>query len=586
LHFFRKFQSLQGLVITTFRNTAGDIYALARTITLDVLTAISTSTMTAPIQEESEALDRISTDASSNATGHTKDDNADLSMGTQQTSMQRTKSLEHMVSLPREVLVVGIISLAQFTTQMGLGQVLSILHIIAADFGVTNPGIKAWLIAGYSLTVGTFILVSGRLGDLFGYKKMLVIGYIWYALWSMVAGLAVYSNYVLFIWARVLQGIGPSICLPNGLALLGVLYSPGRRKNMAFAVFGGVAPGGSVIGSVFGGIFALAWWPWTFWGSAIALAIIAAVGAWAVPDPPRKVDISDKSNFEVFKMCDPLGALAGIMGLVLFNFAWNQAPIDGWAAPHVIVTLILGLLIIMGFFYIELHVSSNPLIPFDALNSDTAFVIACMACGWGCFGIWIFYLWQQLEVLRGASPLLASAYLTPLIISGVVAALTTGFLLSYVRPPWVMMMAMIAFMAGSILMATAPVHQTYWAQIFVTTIIAPFGMDMSFPAATLILSNAVSREHQGVAASLINTVVNYSISLGLGFAGTVEVHVTEGDGSFHDTLHGYRSALYTGIGLAGLGIFLSLIYVLKSYWRDHQDARSKATQEKSELADA
>lgn len=542
--------------------------------------------MAAPMHEEPEVLARISTDASSIATEHYKDDVADLSMGTQQTSMQRTKSLEHMVSLPREILVVGIISLAQFTTQMGLGSVLSILHVIADDFGVTSPGIKAWLIAGYSLTVGTFILVSGRLGDLFGYKKMLVIGYIWYALWSMVAGLAVYSNYVLFIWARVLQGIGPSICLPNGLALLGVLYSPGRRKNMAFAVFGGVAPGGSVIGSIFGGIFALAWWPWTFWSSAIALAIIAAVGAWAVPDPPRKVDISEKSYFEVFNMCDPLGALSGITGLVLFNFAWNQAPIDGWAAPHVIVTLILGLLIIMGFFYIELHISSNPLIPFDALNSDTAFVIGCMACGWGCFGIWIFYLWQQLEVLRGASPLLASAYLTPLIISGVVAALTTGFLLSYVRPPWVMMMAMIAFMTGSILMATAPVHQTYWAQIFVTTIIAPFGMDMSFPAATLILSNAVSREHQGVAASLINTVVNYSISLGLGFAGTVEVHVTKGDGTFHDTLHGYRGALYTGIGLAGLGIFLSLIFVLKSYWKDHQDARDKALEEKSRSAEA
>ena len=497
-----------------------------------------------------------------------------------QTSMQRTKSLEHVVSLPREILVIGVISLAQFTTQMGLGQVLSILHVIAADFGITDPGIKAWLIAGYSLTVGTFILVSGRLGDLFGYKKMLLIGYIWYSMWSMVAGLAVYSNYVLFIWARVLQGIGPSICLPNGLALLGVLYSPGRRKNMAFAVFGGVAPGGSVIGSVFAGVWNLAWWPWTFWSSAIALAIIAAVGAWAVPNPPRKVDISDKSNFEVFKMCDPLGALAGITGLVLFNFAWNQAPIDGWASPDVIVTLILGLLIIIGFFYIELHVSSNPLIPFDALNSDTALVIGCMACGWGCFGIWIFYLWQQLEVLRGASPLLASAYLTPLIISGFVAAITTGFLLSYVRPPWVMMMAMTAFAIGSILMATAPVHQTYWAQIFVTTIVAPFGMDMSFPAATLILSNAVSREHQGVAASLINTVVNYSISLGLGFAGTVEVHVTKGDGTFQDTLHGYRGALYTGIGLAGLGIFLSFIFVLKSYWRDHKDARAKAMEKR------
>jgi len=537
--------------------------------------------MASSAHEEPETLTRTSSIASSTVAGSPKDTTEDPNMDISRASIQRTKSLEHVVSLPREILVVGVISLAQFTTQLGLGQVLSILHVIAADFGITEPGIKAWLIAGYSLTVGTFILVSGRLGDVFGYKKMLVIGYIWYALWSMVAGLSVYSNYVLFIWARVLQGIGPSICLPNGLALLGVLYSPGRRKNMAFAVFGGVAPGGSVIGSVFGGIFALAWWPWTFWSTAVVLAIIAAVAAWAVPDPPRKVNIGEKSTFEVLKMCDPLGALAGVTGLVLFNFAWNQAPIDGWSAPHVIVTLVLGLLIIMGFFYIELHISSNPLIPFDALNGDTALVLGCMACGWGAFGIWIYYLWQQLEVLRGASPLLASAYLTPLILSGIVAALTTGFLLNYIRPPWVMMMAMTAFMTGSILMATCPPSQTYWAQIFVTCLVAPFGMDMSFPAATLILSNSVSRENQGVAASLINTVVNYSISLGLGFAGTVEVHVTKGDGSFGDTLHGYRSAFYMGIVLAGLGIFLSLVFVLKSYWRDHTDARAKVLGEKS-----
>jgi len=534
-------------------------------------------------------LSRMSSDDSSTAVGSTRDrlDIAgDSNPNVNRASMQSTRSLDDMVSLPREILVIGVISLAQFTTQVGLGQVLSILHIIAADFGVTEPGIKAWLIAGYSLTVGTFILVSGRLGDVFGYKKMLVIGYIWYAFWSMVAGLSVYSNYVLFIWARVLQGIGPSILLPNGLALLGVLYSPGRRKNMAFAVFGGVAPGGSVIGSTFGGICALAWWPWTFWSSAIVLAIIAAVAAWAVPDPPRKVDISEKSHFEVLKMCDPLGALAGVTGLVLFNFAWNQAPIDGWNAPHVIVTLILGLLVIGGFFYIELHVSSNPLIPFDALNGDTAFVLGIMACGWGAFGIWVYYLWQQLEVLRGASPLLASAYLTPLILSGVVAALTTGFLFSYIRPPWVMMMAMIAFLTSSILVATSAPKQTYWAQIFVTCIVAPFGMDLSFPAASLILSNSVSREHQGVAASLINTVVNYSISLGLGFAGTVEVNVTKGDGSFGDTLHGYRSGFYMGIGLAGLGIFLSFVFVLKSYWKDHTDARARALEEKSGLPGA
>lgn len=87
-------------------------------------------------------------------------------------------------------------------------------------------------------------------------------------------------------------------------------------------------------------------------------------------------------------------------------------------------------------------------------------------------------------------------------------------------------------------------------------------MDMSFPAATIILSNHVPKRHQGIAASLVTTVVNYSISWGLGIAGTVEVHVNKGGA---DELAGYRGAWYSGIGLSGLGIIISLLFVLSSY---------------------
>lgn len=162
----------------------------------------------------------------------------------------------------QDVFIIGILIMAHFTTQVGLGQLLAIVQIIGENFGIAkSPGTLSWLSAGYSLTVGTFILVSGRLGDIFGYKRMLVIGYVWFAVFTLVAGCSVYSNYVLFIFARVLQGIGPSICLPNALALLGILFEPGLGKNMAFAAFGACAPTGSIMGSLFAGIFALAWWP-------------------------------------------------------------------------------------------------------------------------------------------------------------------------------------------------------------------------------------------------------------------------------------------------------------------------------------
>jgi len=480
--------------------------------------------------------------------------------------LDTNKSIVETLSPIYEVAFVACICCAQFMTQAALGQCMSILHVIGNSFGLTNPGELSWLIAAYSLTVGTFILVAGRLGDMFGYKLMLIIGFSWFAVWSMVAGLAVYSNSVLFNFARAFQGIGPAICLPNGLAILGATYAPGPRKDMVFAIFGAVAPIGSVFGATFGGLFALAWWPWTFWSFAIGLVAVAVLGSYVIPDPPRKFSGAEKRSFrQLVDELDLVGGLLGIVALVLVNFAWNQAPIGGWQKSYVIVCLVLGLAITGLFFFFEIKIAKYPLIPFEALTVDVAFVLACIACGWSCFGIWFYYTWQYFEELRHASPLLASAYISPCAIAGAVAAVTTGFLLSRVRPAWVMTIALTAFTLGTVLIGTVPVGQSYWAQSFVSTIITPFGMDMSFPGATLLLSNSVRKEHQGVAASLVNTVVNYSISLGLGFAGTVEVHVNHGGATPGDVLTGYRGAWYMGMGLSGLGLFISIIYLVRSY---------------------
>ena len=477
------------------------------------------------------------------------------------------QSIADKLSLGREVLFVGMICCAQFTTQIGLGQCLAILHVIGDTYGLSNPGELSWLIAAYSLTVGTFILVAGRLGDMYGYKRMLIIGFSWFSIWSMIAGLAVYSNHVLFNFARIFQGVGPAICLPNALAILGASYSPGPRKAMVFAIFGATAPGGAVIGAVFAGLFNLAWWPWTFWSFAIALACIAVVGSYVIPEPPKKFTKAMTWR-ETIAELDVLGGLTGVTALVLINFAWNQSGVVTWAKTYVYVCLILGLLFAAAFFFIELRVATSPLIPFDALSTDVAFVLACVACGWSCFGIWVYYLWQFYEQLRGASPLLTATWIIPVAISGAIASVTTGFLLGRLRPAWVMTIALTAFTVGTILIATAPVHQSYWAQSFVCTIVIPWGMDMSFPAATLILSDAVAKEHQGIAASLVNTVVNYSISLALGFAGTVESHVNHGGTNPEDVLMGFRGAWYFAIGISGFGLFLSLVFLAKGYLKD------------------
>ena len=152
-----------------------------------------------------------------------------------------------------------------------------------------------------------------------------------------------------------------------------------------------------------------------------------------------------------------------------------------------------------------------PLLPFDVFTSDNAFVLGCVTCGWACFGIWYFYTFQIISTIRHVTPILAAAYFSPLMVSGFLAAITTGILLARLRSAWVMIMALSAFLIGTVLLATLPLQQTYWAQIFVMMIIMPWGMDMSFPAATLVVSDSVDKAHQGTAASLVNTIVRSSV---------------------------------------------------------------------------
>ncbi|KND92032.1 Drug resistance protein [Tolypocladium ophioglossoides CBS 100239] len=474
------------------------------------------------------------------------------------------------LSLPREAVFVAVVCMAQFCTQAAFMGTLVLLRTIGASFHVASPPQLAWLVAGYSLTVGTFILFSGRLGDVFGYRRMLITGLAWFSLWSLIAGLSVYSNYKLAVFSRVLQGIGPAICLPNALAIFGTAYPPGHRKAMVFAFFGAVAPIGAVFGGTFASLLTLAWWPCALWALSIWLAFLAVAGNFAIPRLPTKKTLPRDCKSWV-QLLDLPGAFVGVVSLVLFNFAWTQAPIDGWGTPTVLVPLVLGLLLFGLFAFIEFKLSPMPLLPFDVVSVDVAFVLGAMVCGWATFGVWTLYLVQILQEIRHLSPLLTTAWFCPVAVAGAGAAVVTGKLLGpwQVRPPVVMTLALCAFTTGAILTALAPTDQLYWGQIFVSMLVMPFGMDMSFPAATLILSNAVAKEHQGIGASLVNTVVNYGIALGVGFAGTVEVHL-HGDGATaDDRLAGFRGALFMGVGVAGLGLVVCLAFLA----RDHCTSR-------------
>ncbi|KAI1387547.1 major facilitator superfamily MFS-1 [Hypoxylon trugodes] len=464
---------------------------------------------------------------------------------------------------------VTTICMAQLCAQAGIGQTLAILREIGASFGISNTSNLIWVLAGYSLAIGTFILIAGRLGDTYGYKRIFLLGFVWSAVWSAVSGSAIYSTNVLFIVSRVFHGLGAALSLPNGLALLGVTYPPGKQKAMVFTLVATMAPIGIIVGAASASLFALVWWPLTYWTFALTLLLIAGVGHFAIPRTAQKNERPTNIRAAMSELDIP-GAITGVSALVLISFAWNQAPITGWQEPYLWIALVVGVLLAALFVLIESYYAPRPLIPFYALSSDVSFILIAGACGWSCFGIWASYTWQFVENIRGITPLLATAYVSPCIVVGCLATMSTGFVLQRLGPCIIVFISLLGFTLGSALVATMPAMQIYWAQLFFSVLIVSWAMDTGFPATTLALSNAVDRKHQGTAAGLVSTVMNYSISIGLGIARTVESYVNEGSPTIESKLNGYRAALYTAVGLAGLGALICSAFLVRTIWRERR----------------
>ncbi|KAI5953719.1 hypothetical protein KGF54_003091 [Candida jiufengensis] len=459
------------------------------------------------------------------------------------------------ISLFRECLFIFFMCMSQLLTQAANSQTMVNAVVLGRAFDVSDkPGVVSWFSAAISLTVGTFILVSGRLGDLYGYKKLYIIGYIWFGVFSLICGFAGFTkSSVFFAIMRGLQGIGPAIMMPNSQALIGSFYPPSTRKNICFALFGATAPNGFIIGALFSAMFTeTAWWPWTFWLCGI-VSISAAILAYFVI--PAHVGSKSSGKF------DYGGAITGVTGLILINFAFNQGPNVGWDKVYVYVLLIVGFLFMGAFYFIEQKVE-DPLVPPSVLNGDTGFILVIIAAGWSCFGIWLYYMFLWSLKVDGASPVIAAVQNITCGPVGVIAALSTAYMLRKIPSSIVLFIAMIFFLVGIIIMGLRPVHQIYWSQKFVSCLLMPFGMDISFPTGVLILQNHFPRNMQGLAGSLISTFVNYSISIGLGFAGTVEYYTTKDKvPGFDTTVYGYRRAYYMGMGLAGFGLVISSIYI-------------------------
>lgn len=459
-----------------------------------------------------------------------------------------------------EVITVAVICLAQLLAQAGVTMSLSTMNIVLESFNTpaADHSLAVWFMGSFALVVGTFILISGRLGDVFGLKLVFVIGWIWVSIFSVITGLSYYSNSVIFfIVCRALQGIGFALVLPCGMGILGSLYPHGERKNIAFGCVGALGPSGAFFGALMAAVISqLGWWPWSFWVLGLVAAVNAVVAFLVIPMELTK---SSGTLSEKFKKVDPYGSFTGVAGLVLLSFVWTQGPVVGWNTAYIIILLVVALALIGMFFYLETSVIECPLLPPAVFNKRIGLCLLCLGLGWGSFGVWQYYYWSILLNLRQYTPVEGGLTYITFCVMGVIASLLCGYVMSRTRPSYIILFASLAFMCGDIMLSVTPVDGSYFRLTFGQQLIIVWGMDLSFPAASLILSDYLPIEQQGMAGLLVTTVTNFSVSLVLGISSTAEIESIKRHG---DILRSYRAAVYLGIGVAAVGVACAIVFVI------------------------
>lgn len=384
----------------------------------------------------------------------------------------------------REYVFIFVLCSTQLFCQIALGYVIIPLSLIGKTFnqvGYEHAAEMNWHAAAYSLTIGSFILVAGRLGDIYGSKNVLVFGWIWFATWSIIAGCSAFTRSAIFFdVSRGFQGIGPALLLPNALAIAGRTYAPGVRKSVVFSLIAMCAPGGGIIGGLAGSALAqYVWWPWITWISGIGCFIVAITAYLVVPQDRGKDSPRKNISF------DWIGAFFGVGGLLLLNVSWNQAPIDGWSDPYVYVLLIIGLLF-LGIFALQEKRAKDPIMDIRIFNGRVAGILFTTGLSWTSFGIWFYYIFQFLQHVRGISSLESALQFGPGAISGMIAPFFVAWSVGKIPTPWLMVISSSAFFLGTLLLATAPVEQSYWFNIFWSMIIMPWGYDAPHTRAPVV----------------------------------------------------------------------------------------------------
>jgi EmrB/QacA subfamily drug resistance transporter len=450
--------------------------------------------------------------------------------------------------------VLALCCLAQFMIVLDVSIVNVALPSIRRDLGFSAVDLQ-WIVNAYTLTFAGFLLLGGRAADLFGPRRVLIVGLLLFGLASLAGGLS--SGQGQLVVARAVQGLGGAIVLPSSLSILTTSFSEGAERNRALAAWGVMGALGGSTGGLAGGLLTeLLGWEWIlFINVPIGLAAALAARRLLSPGGPARTPRSE---------LDVAGALTVTAGLVLVTFAIVRTEVNGWLSTPTLVVTGAGLLLLACFVTIESRVAARPLVPLRIFRSRslTGANLVVFALGSAAFAMWYFVSLYLQEVL-GYSAIRAGLAFAPMTLSIAVASPVASRLVGRLGPGPVLTLGMSLIGVGMLLFSLMPADGTYVANVLAPSIVTAVGIGFSFVPVTIAAVAGGTREEAGLASGLVNMSRQVGGSLGLAVLATLSTAragetAGTGDVGAQALVDGFGLAFTVGAGFAFAGALVAV----------------------------
>ncbi|HVB12522.1 MAG TPA: MFS transporter, partial [Nitrososphaerales archaeon] len=447
----------------------------------------------------------------------------------------------------RRSAVLALLVTAQFVVVLDFSIVQIALPTMRTELGISLAD-SQWIVSAYGLTFAGLLLLSGRMSDLYGRRRLFSIGLVVFAFSSLAGGLAP-SEFVL-IAARAVQGVGAAIASATGLSLIVVSFSEGPERNRALSVFSAVSSAAFAAGVILGGVLtASLGWRSIFFIN-VPIGIVAAILT------PRF--IAESRGQSADRRLDFPGAIAVTAGFSLLVYALTDAANTSLFSPGTIFFLGLSAAILVGFLIIE-HRSRSPLMPLGFLRRGTVFTANALALVTvSVMSGMIFLLTIYLQQIRGYSALLAGiAFLpTALVFLVVGGFLSARFVTRFgMKPVLVSSMILLAF--GFILLSRITLTTPYFSYLLPSMLVASLGAAFAFTAFNIAALSGARQGEEGLASGLVNTSTQVGGPVGLAIAVTIASAVAASivaQTQLAATVVGFGYAFLGDAVIAGIGI--------------------------------